>query len=297
MPARWKIVSVCALACLSLSVAGCSSGPASDSGGVESYDISKIKADPKLHEMLPPDKRDSWTAGAFMPYSPAEFFDDSNQPIGYEVDTLKALGKLMGVKDVQFNSEEFNSLLDRVNDGTFDLVMSTLTLKKSRMRQVNMVSFVNVGVIYAVGPNSEFDYTNPCGFKVGARTDTTMMEALKAASDTCVAEGKEPIKIAEDQDQEVLNSQAAEGTLDAVLGEEPSMLYGQIKFDGFTTVGQNSDVAPQGPVFAKNDEAFAKAVQAGLQEMMDTGLLVDVLKPWGVESLALNYATLNPPLM
>lgn len=297
MPARWKILSVCALACLSLLVTGCGGGTPPNSAGVKSYDISKIKADSKLHEMLPPDKRDSWTAGSFMPYSPAEFFDDRNQPIGYEVDTLKALGKLMGVEDVQFKKEEFNSLLDRVNDGTYDLIMSTLTLKKSRMRQVNMVSFVNVGVIYAVGPNSKFDYTNPCGFKVGARSDTTMMEALKAASDTCVAEGKEPIKIAEDQDQEVLNSQAAKGTLDAVLGEEPSMLYGQIKFKGFNTVGQNSDVAPQGPVFAKKDEAFAKAVQAGLQEMMDTGLLVDVLKPWGVESLALNYATLNPPLM
>mgnify|MGYP001758907811 FL=1 len=74
------------------------------------------------------------------------------------------------------------------------------------------------------------------------------------------------------------------------------MAYAESRNPKFATIGEAFQVAPQGPVTAKDNPELAKAIQAGLQKMMDTGMLKDVLAPWGEEFIALNYATLNPPI-
>ena len=132
--------------------------------------------------------------------------------------------------------------------------------------------------------------------KVATQADTTQAETLQAASDSCVKAGKPAIQIVSDADQDKLVQQVADGTLDAIIGESPIMAYAESRNPKFATIGEAFQVAPQGPVTAKDNPELAKAIQAGLQKMMDTGMLKEVLAPWGEEFIALNYATLNPPI-
>ena len=173
-----------------------------------------------------------------------------------------------------------------------------MTINKTRMAQTNMVAYIKSGYIYGTqaGNPNNFDPANSCGLKVATQADTTQAETLQAASDSCVKAGKPAIQIVSDADQDKLVQQVSDGTLDAIIGESPIMAYAESRNPKFATIGEAFQVAPQGPVTAKDNPELAKAIQAGLQKMMDTGMLKDVLAPWGEEFIALNYATLNPPI-
>ena len=108
--------------------------------------------------------------------------------------------------------------------------------------------------------------------------------------------GKPPVTIITEPDQDKLISQVDQGSIDAIIGETPILAYNQAKYQNFEMFGESFENAPQGPFIAKDNPELAKAIQAGLQKMMDTGMLADVLSPWGEETIALHYATLNPPI-
>lgn len=291
-----KISAATGAALLAATLASCSGS--TSSAGVKSYNFDSIKADPEIVAMVPQANRDTLRVAMDIPYSPAEFFDSNNQPIGYEVDVLKALSKLMGVSELKISDEDFDAIIPKVNDGTYDVGVASMTVNKSRMAQTNMVAYIQAGYIYGTqaGNPNNFDPANACGLKVAAQADTTQAETLQDTSDSCVKAGKPAIQIVAEADQDKLVKQVADGTLDAIIGESPIMAYAESRNPKFATIGEAFQVAPQGPATAKDNPELAKAIQAGLQKMMDTGMLKDVLAPWGEEFIALNYATLNPPI-
>lgn len=296
MKPTMRLVGAACVAMTAVALSSCAL--AGKSGAMQSYDFNSIKPDPVIAAMVPQANRDTLRVAMDIPYSPAEFFDDNNQPVGYEVDVLKALSKLMGVSELKIADEEFDAIIPKVNDGTYDIGMASMTLNKTRMAQNNMVAYIKSGYIYGTqaGNPNNFDPANSCGLKVATQADTTQAETLQAASDSCVKAGKPAIQIVSDADQDKLVQQVADGTLDAIIGESPIMAYAESRNPKFATIGEAFQVAPQGPVTAKDNPELAKAIQAGLQKMMDTGMLKDVLAPWGEEFIALNYATLNPPI-
>lgn len=296
MKTTMRLVGAACVAMTAVALSSCAL--AGKPGAMQSYDFNSIKPDPVIAAMVLQANRDTLRVAMELHYSPAEFLDDANQPVGYEVDVLKALAKVMGIKEVQFIDEDFDSIIPKVNEGTDDLGMAALTLNKERLRQGNMVSYVEAGYSYATQRDNpkDFDPVSPCGFTVAAQSDTTQADTLQAASDSCVKAGKPAIQIVSDADQDKLVQQVADGTLDAIIGESPIMAYAESRNPKFATIGEAFQVAPQGPVTAKDNPELAKAIQAGLQKMMDTGMLKEVLAPWGEEFIALNYATLNPPI-
>lgn len=296
MKTTMRLVAAACVAMTAVALSSCAL--AGKPGAMQSYDFNSIKPDPVIAAMVPQANRDTLRVAMDIPYSPAEFFDDNNQPVGYEVDVLKALSKLMGVSELKIADEEFDAIIPKVNDGTYDIGMASMTVNKSRMAQTNMVAYIQAGYIYGTqaGNPNNFDPANACGLKVAAQAATTQAETLQATSDSCVKAGKPAIQIVSDADQDKLVQQVADGTLDAIIGESPIMAYAESRNPKFATIGEAFQVAPQGPVTAKGNPELAKAIQAGLQKMMDTGMLKDVLAPWGEEFIALNYATLNPPI-
>lgn len=266
--------------------------------GVASFDFDKLEADLEIAAMVPAAQRDTIRIGSTIPYSPAEFYDADNQVVGYEIDAVNALAKVMGIKNVEIVNMDFDSLIPELNAGSIDLAAASIDVNKERLQQANMVAYIQAGYIYGsqAGNPKKFDYANPCGFSLATQADTSQQELIQEISDNCVAEGKSPVKIVADSDQDKLIKQVINGEVDAIIGESPMLKYAAVQNENFATVGEELQVASRGLVTAKNNEALAKAIQAGLQKMMDDGTLKAVLKPWGQESIALNFATLNPPI-
>lgn len=290
-----KIFTLLCTASLCLSLTACA-GKANHA--VDSFDTSTIPEDKEISSLVPAKNKELLKVAIDSPYIPAGFFDDKNQATGYEVDVVRALARVLGIKNVQFSDVDFDSILSQVDNGTYDMAAAAMTVKKSRMRDLNMVAYIQSGFIYGTQKNNpkNFDYGDPCGFTIAAKSNTSQEELLHDLSETCKETGKTAIKIVADKDQDKLINEVADGSIDAIIGESAIIKYAETRNKNFASVGESFQMAPQGLATAKNNEPLAKATQAGLQKLMDQGILKQVMAPWGVESFALNYATLNPPI-
>lgn len=303
------ILSIAALSMLGL--AACSdpdqaAEPAPENNGEEIadesvakfYDIDSIETQEDIAALVPQEvkDRDVLRNGASTDYAPAEFRDtDGQTPIGYDIELIKALAKVMGLSEGTTTHAEFPTIIPSL--GTkFDVGASSFTITDERLEQVNMVAYVEVGSSYAVktGNPTEFDPTDPCGTTVGVQTGTYQHEFANELSEQCEADGKEAIKVMPHDLNTDSVTKLIGGQYDAVLSDSTVTGWAIEQTDGqLEQVGEVIESEPQGIAVNKDDEQLTEAIQKAMQYLMDEGILKEILDLYGAGDAALDEAVVN----
>ncbi len=278
-----------------------SGSSASSSTAITPFDVSTLETVDSVAALVPDavKQRGTLRNGASTDYAPGEFLaDDGQTPVGYDVDLIKALAKVMGLKEGTTETAGFDTILPQL--GTkFDVGASSFTITSEREEATNMISYVEVGSAYAVakGNPKNFDPANPCGATIGVQTGTYQQDYAQELSDKCVADGKEKINVMPLDLQTDISTKVIGGQYDATLADSTVVGY-TVELAGgqLEQAGDVIESAPQGIAVAKDDEQLAKAVQAGLQYLMDNGYLDKILGAYGAQDAALKTAELNPAL-
>ncbi len=302
-----KMLSMVAVATLAtLSLAACSDpdqpseeATAPSDSVAKFYDIDSIETQADIAALVPEEikARGELRNGASTDYAPAEFRDtDGQTPIGYDIELVKALAKVMGLKEGTTTHAEFATIIPAL--GTkFDIGASSFTITPERMEQVNMISLVEVGSSYAVktGNPSEFDPSNPCGKTIGVQTGTYQQTLVTDLSAECEAKGEAAIKIMPHDLNTDNVTKLVGGQYDAVLSDSTVTGWAIKSTNGqLEQIGEVIESEPQGIVINKDDAALTEAVQKALQYLMDNGILEDILNLYGAGDAALSKAEVNP---
>lgn len=265
----------------------------------ESFDVSVIEAQPEVVALVPEAIKESGVLrnGASTDYAPAEFrAADGQTPIGYEVDIVNALAKVMGLNEGTTEHAEFPTIIPAL--GTkFDIGMSSFTITPERIENTNMVSYSEVGSAYAVaaGNPTNFDPTNICGSTIGVQNGTYQVDLTQALSDECVAEGKDPVEIMPHDLQTDIATKVIGGQYDATFADSTVIGYAvRSSKDELEQIGDVIESEPQGIALAKDDKQLTEAVQAAMQYLMDSGYLDQIMANWGTQDAALTTAEINP---
>lgn len=299
------LAAVCALA-----LAGCTSASdvegstaASGAATIPSYDTSGIEKQEDIAALLPESITHDGllTVGASTDYAPAEFRDAAGNPVGYDVDLTAAIAAVLGLKPVTEHAE-FDSIIPAVGS-TYDLGISSFTIRQDRLDAVTMVSYINVGSQFNVPKGNPegvdpSDVLNLCGLSIGVQTGTDQADTLEDYSSQCTDAGKSAIDIKSYSKNSDATTALAGNSLDAVFSDATVAGYAQIQTNGgVETVGEVIDAAPQGIVVAKDDAQTAEAVRQAVQYLMDEGYWTEILTTWGVDtSQALSTAEINPTI-
>ena len=296
----------------SLALAACSdpqtSSTSAESGAGQSastavvpFDVSTLEAVDSVVALVPDavKERGVLRNGASTDYAPGEYLaDDGQTPVGYDVDLINAIARVMGLDESTTQTAGFDTILPQLGS-KFDVGASSFTITPERLEAANMVSYIEVGSAYAVakGNPKGFDPANPCGTTIGVQTGTFQLDYASELSDKCVAEGKEKIEVMPLDLQTDIATKVIGGQYDATLADSTVIGY-TVELSGgqLEQVGEVIESAPQGIAMAKDDEQLAKAVQAALQYLMDEGYFEKILAPYGAEGSALKTAELNPAL-
>lgn len=296
----------------SLALAACSdpqtSSTSAESGAGQSastavvpFDVSTLEAVDSVVALVPDavKERGVLRNGASTDYAPGEYLaDDGQTPVGYDVDLINAIARVMGLDEGTTQTAGFDTILPQLGS-KFDVGASSFTITPERLEAANMVSYIEVGSAYAVakGNPKGFDPANPCGTTIGVQTGTFQLDYASELSDKCVAEGKEKIEVMPLDLQTDIATKVIGGQYDATLADSTVIGY-TVELSGgqLEQVGEVIESAPQGIAMAKDDEQLAKAVQAALQYLMDEGYFEKILAPYGAEGSALKTAELNPAL-
>lgn len=146
---------------IALVVAGCSNDDSSTGAGGSSaiqpttVDVAK-QAD--IAALLPAGIRESGQliVGVNVPYAPNEFKDSNGQIIGFDVDLMNAIGKVLGVTPV-YKEADFDKIIPSIQAGTFNIGMSSFTDNKEREAQVDFVNYFSAGIQWAQQAGGNID--------------------------------------------------------------------------------------------------------------------------------------------
>ena len=137
---------------LTVGLSGCSSSSDSSSSGAGSAGaVPTVAKDDALAAMVPAEiaSDGKLVIGTDASYAPAEFMDtDGKTIVGFDPDLAKAVGQVLGLQ-VEMQNAPFDSLVEGVKTGKYELGVSAFTINPDREKQVDMPSYFSAGT--AVG--------------------------------------------------------------------------------------------------------------------------------------------------
>lgn len=284
-------------------------GGGSDDGGEEAGSTSasaggdataEVEADPELNAMLPEDIRDAGTLeiGTEALYPPYEYLDDDGRTIiGLDPDLLDALTARLGV-EYTLTDTAFDGLLPALDGGRFDLVAAAVTDTTARQENYDFVDYFLAGqaiVVAAGNPEGIEGVEDLCGQPVSVLISSAQEELLnKFNEEECAADPIEITSLPTDQDALL---QVQNGRAVASFTQEPVGRYNAAQIAGGNAFEVANDETlfanPLGFVFDKEDTELRDAWQAALQSLIDDGTYAEILEANGLESGAVDEATIN----
>ena len=292
-----------ALAGAALLFVAAACGTSDDSGDAGAakqgaFDVASVKKDDAIAAMVPKSVADSGklTVGMELSYAPAEFLaDDGKTPQGYDVDLAKALGRVFGL-DTEIVSSTFDSIVPSVGS-KYDLGITAMTITQERMDAVDFVSYYKAGSSWAVkkGNPENVNTDDLCGMKIAVQVGTTQEEEANEIKAQCKADGKKAVEVLPSKLQTDAATAVVTGKADVFYADSPVAGYAISQTgDQLEELGSAEGVVKQGIAIKKGDTELAKAVQAGMQHLMDDGDYMKILKAWGVQNGAIDKAEIDP---
>lgn len=280
------------LAASALALTGCTN---TEGSSESTAPANEIQVDEAAAALLPDEIREGGvlTMGTDAEYPPNEYKDAQGNPVGWGVELANAVAAKLGL-EAEWEILPFDSILPRIEEGALLMGASSFTDNLERQKTVDFVNYLNAGSMWAAPAGSDVDPDNACGLTVAVQAGTVQYtDELPARSEKCVAEGKDAIEILPFDGQPEVTNAVVNGQADAFSADFPVTLDAVMQVGGeLETVGEMFDTSPYG--FAvKKGSGLAEAVQAALQSLMDDGTYLEILEAAGVESGAVESATIN----
>ena len=291
-----------ALTAIALALSGCtyaseeSASPEGNSSDTEPSSnaeiIESIKKDPSIAAIVPDDIKKSGTLrnGVAANYAPAELIDtDGSTVIGYDIDYITAVGKLMGLKVTTTNAA-FPSLIPALGS-KYDVSVSAFTITLEREKQVTMASYFKAGFSMAVpkGNPKKISPDDLCGHTVAVQTGTAQETAAQHKSKQCVKAGRKPIDLLS-----YATTNVTGGKADVLYADSVITGYAIKQTSKLEALGNITDASMFGVATAKNDGGLSKAIQAATQKLIDDGTMKKLLTSWGTEDGLIETSQVNP---
>jgi len=294
----WRAGAVIAVAG-ALTLSGCAKSTESSSGsGAGSATSTTAVTAQKVDDIaatLPPDIRDSGklVVGVNLPYAPNEFKDEKGTIVGFDVDLLNAVAATLGLT-TDYREADFAKIIPSIQQGTYNVGMSSFTDTKERQKSVDFVDYFSAGILWAQRPGSSIDPNDACGKKVAVQATTTEeTDELPAKSKKCVDAGKPEIQIVKFDGQDAATNAVVLGQVDAMSADSPVTAYAIKQSNGkLEAAGEISEAAPYGWPVAK-DSPLAQSLVKALAHLIETGEYKTIATNWGVENGMIDKPVIN----
>ncbi|MFJ8819971.1 ABC transporter substrate-binding protein [Amycolatopsis thermoflava] len=207
---------------------------------------------------------------------PWNFVGANGLPAGYDVDVAHELARRMGIGKVEFVQASFQTFIEGIKAGRFDMVVSGQTITEERKQQVDFSRPYEVNGISIFVPASN--------------TSITSLADLRGKT-VAVSAGTTQHKFATEKIPDVnvkTYDNATLGLTDLSRGNADAMLVS--RFQGSYLASKNGlAVKPAGPLleaevngisFRKDSPALKREVDRVINEMIADGTLTRISQQW-----------------
>lgn len=223
--------------------------------------------------------------GTDLTYPPYNYFDDNNQPAGFDVELMTVLARASGLK-TKFLDTRFENLIIGVKGNKFDVIASTLYVKPERAQQVTFIPYMKTGVSIAVAKGSSFKPVEPeqlCGKKVASIKGAAWLANLKKLSETVCA-GKGGIDSREFPTSPEATQALIAGGVDAQIEDSAVLQDATVKTSGRVVITSTQPLYPVVVGLALNpqNKVLVETLQAALVKARANGEYQKLLTKYNV---------------
>jgi polar amino acid transport system substrate-binding protein len=213
--------------------------------------------------------------------------------IGFDADLGNALAAALGLK-AKLENVTFDNIIPGLQDGKYDVGLSSFTDTKAREKVVDFVDYFKAGEAFyvkAVSGKKFSGLSSLCGATVAVENGTVEQTDAQNQAKKCPSSKK--LSVLTFSDQNAVNLAVSSGRADVGFADSQVVGYIVKQSNGqFQVTGQAFAVAPYGIALPKGN-GMAKAVQAALEELMKNGTYQKLLKKWGVQSGGISKPVIN----
>jgi len=233
-------------------------------------------ADSVLGRIVENDELRVGTSGAQPPFS---LVAKSGELIGFDIDLANLIADAMGV-EVTFVQKPFGQLLDALEKGEVDIIMSGMTMTPARNLRVAFVG------PYMVSGKSILT-TNAALAKIDEAGDVDQsqvkMAALKGSTSQDFVTDVWPrmqLTVTEDYDEAI--NLVREGKVGAMVADFPICALSVLRFpnDGFATLTEPLTIEPMGVAMPPGDALFINMMENYLGALQGLGILELLEEKW-----------------
>lgn len=231
--------------------------------------------------------------GVNVPYAPMEFKNADGQLVGFDVELMDAVSRVLGLVP-DFRVAAFDAILPSVQDGGIDVGASSLTDTKEREAALDFVTYFQAGTQWAKRSGTPASPKSPCGLRVGVAQGTLQETVeLPRKSDECLAAGQPPVDIVVSSSQDEVTSALLAGEVDAMSADSPVTGFAiKLSRGELVPAGDVFDSAPYGWPVAKGS-GLAESLRLALEHLIDTGEYRTIATMWGVERGMIDKPVIN----
>lgn len=250
---------------------------------------------PEIAATVPPDIRSTGrlVIGVNTPYAPNEFKDSSGKIVGFDVDLMNAMARVLGLSP-DYRETGFESIIPSVTGGSFNVGMSSVTDTAEREKAVDFVTYFQAGTQWAKRAGGAVDPDAACGLRVGVKFATIQETTeVPGKSATCVAAGLAPIDKVVYTRQDDLTAALIAGDIEAMSADSPVTGFTvKLSAGELDTAGEIFDMAPYGWPVSKGS-ALSESLRLALEHLMKTGEYRTIATMWGVEKGMIDTPVVN----
>jgi polar amino acid transport system substrate-binding protein len=198
--------------------------------------------------------------------------------VGFDVDIINAVLARIGVEEVEFVPVTSANRIDKVLDGSVDLAIASMTITRSRDRQVDFsMPYFQDGQGLLVAVDSEIqDRTDLDGRTVGAVAGSTSLATLGEVAPLAKVEAFEDFK--------ALKKALEDGKIEAITSDR-LILIGLARTakggrDAWRLAGDGFTSEPYGIALPENQSDLRDAINEALQGLWEDGEYQVIFDAW-----------------
>lgn len=271
--------------------------PADDADSDAAWE--KAEADPDVAAMVPDTFRDkgSISNANTLAYPPLEYVDDDGELAGLNLDLVRAMGKVL---DIEIDTQQvpFENQIPGLVAHRYDIAFTTFADTEERRKQVDFVDFMEGGIRVSVTSDNPLGiqgFEDLCGVTVGTNKGTMASEYVtNELTKECEDKGEPAPDLNVFPDQPSVVLALTNGRIQARIDDATTTSYYAEQSQGAViSVGEARAIDKLGMAIAKDNTELAKAAQAAIQKLIDSGVYLEILTEHGQEMNAIPEATIN----
>jgi polar amino acid transport system substrate-binding protein len=214
------------------------------------------------------------TVASDIPYAPFEFTEPgSDEPVGFDVDLVNAIAETLGITDVRFVDQSFDSIILSLQQGRFDMSASSWTITPEREEVVAFGErYFSANQAILVQQDSTVAGLDDLeGARIGAQRGTVGADLADSVPGATVQRYE--------TGDDAFNA-LAQGRLDAAITDFPVVAYAAAQQPDLKVAAEVPGNLGLGLMFPQENTALRDAFDRGLQEIRDDGTYDSIYEKW-----------------